>query len=219
MSNKLKIGVLISGQGSNLKALINACKEPNFPVEIALVISNVTNAKGIKHAKSADISCIIIDHKKYINRKDFEAAMTQSLSEAKVELVCLAGFMRLLSEQFIKPWLNRLINIHPSLLPSFKGLNVHDRAIKAGAKFSGCTVHFVRNGVDNGPIIAQSVVPIYNDDTSIDLAKRILEQEHRLYPSVVRWFAEDRVKFQGQRVVVTGIDPPSTVMINPSLGS
>ncbi|MBM08363.1 MAG: phosphoribosylglycinamide formyltransferase [Magnetovibrio sp.] len=216
MSNKLKIGILISGQGSNLQALIDACEQPDFPAEIVLVISNVKNAKGIEIAINANIPCFIIDHKKYINRENFEAVMTERLSEAKVELVCLAGFMRLLSKKFIKLWFNRLINIHPSLLPAFKGLNVHVRAIDAGAKFSGCTVHFVRKHMDNGPIIAQSVVPVHDDDTSNELAERILKQEHRLYPSVVRWFAEDRVKIQGERVVVTGIDHPETTVTNPS---
>ena len=143
--------------------------------------------------------------------------MTKVLSRAKVELVCLAGFMRLLSRNFVEHWYNQVINIHPSLLPAFKGLEVQAQAIEAGAKFSGCTVHFVRHQMDEGPIIAQAIVPIHQNDSAGSLSKRILKQEHRLYPSVIRWFAEGRVQFDGNRVVISGTRPLENALINPPL--
>ena len=216
MSGRLKLGVLISGRGSNLQALINACGQSGFPAKIVLVISNVQAAKGLERAKSANIPYVVINHNKHSSRADFDAEMTKVLSSAKVELVCLAGFMRLLSRNFVEHWYNQLINIHPSLLPAFKGLHVQAKAIEAGAKFSGCTVHFVRHQMDEGPIIAQAAVPIHQNDSPGSLSKRILEQEHRLYPSVIRWFAEDRVQFDGKRVVISGIGPLENALINPS---
>jgi len=217
MSKKLRIGVLISGRGSNLQALIKACEVFDFPAEIVTVISNRPDAQGLERARRADIPCVVVDHRDFHgNRAAFDSQMTWALEDAKVDLVCLAGFMRLLSETFVEHWWDRLINIHPSLLPAFKGLDVQKRAIESGARFSGCTVHYVRHEMDEGPILAQAVVPIHNADTPDDLAKRILAQEHRIYPLAVQWIAEGRVRTEGPRVIVSGYGPPDTVMLNPA---
>ena len=175
---KLKIGVLISGYGSNLQALIDTCQTSNFPAEISLVLSNVPGVKGLERASKAGIPTATIDHKQFKRRQDFDAEMSKVLEEDNVEFVFLAGFMRLLSDPFVERWYDRLINIHPSLLPSFKGLNVHERVLQEGARFSGCTVHFVRPALDDGPIIIQACVPVQQEDTPDSLAARVLEQEH-----------------------------------------
>lgn len=216
MSGKLRLGVLISGRGSNLQALIDACAAADYPAEIVLVISNKADARGLKHAQRAGIPARIIDHREYDHRAAFDTEMTWALEDAKVDLVCLAGFMRLLSDEFVDHWWDRLINIHPSLLPAFKGLDVQRRAIHDGAKFSGCTVHFVRQEMDVGPIIVQAAVPIHADDNPDKLAARILEQEHIIYPLAVRWIAEGRVSTVGPRAVVEGAETPSAPMINPN---
>ena len=216
MTNKLRLGVLISGRGSNLQALIDACAKSDFPAEIVMVISNKGDAQGLDRARSADIPTCIVDHRNYDHRAAFDTEMTWALEDAKVELVCLAGFMRLLSETFVEHWWDKLINIHPSLLPAFKGLGVQRRAIESGARFSGCTVHYVRHEMDVGPIISQAVVPIHNADDPSALAKRILEQEHRIYPMAVRWIAEDRVRVEGPRVIVSGYGPPERALLNPA---
>ena len=169
---------MISGRGSNLQALMDACADPAYPAEIVLVVSNRAEAMGIERAANANLPTLVINHQNFANRVDFDRKMTTSMADAGVELVCLAGFMRLLSEEFVNYWRDRLINIHPSLLPAFKGLNVQARAIAAGAKFSGCTVHYVRQEMDEGPIICQAVVPIYQDDDTNALSARILTQEH-----------------------------------------
>ena len=168
---KLKVGVLISGRGSNLQALIDACRDPAYPAEIVDVISNVHGAGGLDHAEAAGISVSVVDHKDFTDRESFEAAINDVLSIHGAELVCLAGFMRLLSEGFVHHWEERMINIHPSLLPSFKGLHVHERAIEAGVRFSGCTVHFVSPDTDSGPIIAQAAVPVHSGDDADTLAR------------------------------------------------
>jgi phosphoribosylglycinamide formyltransferase 1 len=185
----LKLGVLVSGRGSNLQALINACAAPDFPAHIVLVISNKADAQGLEHARMAGIVTQVISHNDYISREDFDARITEALLAANVELVCLAGFMRILSAQFVQAWHGRLINMHPSLLPRFKGLHTHERAIEAGCKTHGCTVHFVETELDAGPIILQSVVDVKQDDTPDTLGARVLEQEHQLYPKAVRHIA------------------------------
>lgn len=212
---KLKLAVLISGRGSNLQALIDACAAPDYPAEIALVISNVAGVEGIERATNAGLPVLVIDHKKYPSRAEFDLEMTQAIEAAGVELICLAGFMRLLSEEFIDHWHNRMINIHPSLLPAFKGLDVQARAIAAGARFSGCTVHYVRFDMDTGPIITQAAVPIHTGDDADTLAARILLQEHIIYPQAVRWIAEGRVMIENQRAIVDGADAPTAAVINP----
>jgi len=213
---KLRVGVLISGRGSNLQALIDACAVETFPAEIALVLSNAADATGLKRAEAKGIATTVIDHKAYDERESFEAAMQEALTAAGVELICLAGFMRLLTDGFVSRWRDRLINIHPSLLPAFRGLNVHDRVLEYGARFSGCTVHFVRAAMDDGPIIAQAVVPVLQDDDADSLAARILAHEHRIYPLVVKMIAQSRVRVTDDIVTITGAHPPMGTMINPA---
>ncbi|MEP3112745.1 phosphoribosylglycinamide formyltransferase [Nisaea sp.] len=214
---KLKVGVLVSGSGSNLQALIDACAAPDHPAEIVLVLSNRPGVRALDRAKAASIPSVVFDHKNYADRAGFDADMQQALDEAGVEFICLAGFMRLLTTAFVEHWSGRMINIHPSLLPSFKGLNVQQRAIDAGARFAGCTVHFVTPEMDVGPIIQQAVVPIHDDDTGDTLAARILVQEHNIYPACLRWVAEGRVRIEGERVFLDGATVPDAALLNPSL--
>lgn len=213
---KLKVGVLISGRGSNLRALIDACADENYPAEIVRVISNVPGAAGLARAHAADIPNVVIDHKAFDDREAFEEALGEALSGAKAELVCLAGFMRLLTEGFVNRWHDRLINIHPSLLPAFRGIHIHERVIEYGARFSGCTVHFVRPAMDEGPIIIQAVVPVLHDDDPDLLAARVLAQEHRAYPLAVRLIAESRVRVADERVVIGDFRSEDGAMINPA---
>ena len=194
MSAKAKIGVLISGRGSNLKSLIAACADPQFPAEIVLVITNVEGAGGLAHASNAAITTKVIPHKAFPSREAFDDAIDAALREGGVEIVCEAGFMRIHSEGFVRKWQGRIINIHPSLLPAFKGTHVHEQVLAAGVKTSGCTVHFVAAEVDSGPIIAQSAVPVLEGDTPETLAARVLEEEHKLYPAALRLVVEGRVR-------------------------
>lgn len=197
---KARIAVLISGRGSNLQALIDATAEPDYPGEIVLVISNRPKAQGLERAAKAGIQQETIDHKDFESRQDFEAALNDALKIAKVDYVCLAGFMRRLTDSFASDWRGRLINIHPSLLPAFKGLHVHERMIEAGVKLAGCTVHFVSAEVDAGPIIGQAAVPVLPGDNEEKLAARILEQEHRLYPACLRLLIEGKARLAGHTV-------------------
>jgi phosphoribosylglycinamide formyltransferase-1 len=215
VSGKLRLGVLISGRGSNLQALIDACTDPGFPAEIALVISNVAGAYGLERAAKAGISTRVIDHKPFASRGDFEQALTEALREAGCGLVCLAGFMRLLTASFVEAWWNRLINIHPSLLPAFRGLHTHERVLAYGARFSGCTVHFVRPAMDDGPIIVQAAVPVLDGDDADGLAARILAQEHRIYPLAVRLIAEGQARVEGMRVRIDHAAAPEAALVNP----
>lgn len=212
---RLKAGVLISGRGSNLQALIDACAAPDFPAEIVLVISNNADAEGLQRAESAGIETRFIDHRTFDSRESFDAALDDALTGAGAGFVCMAGFMRLLSEWFAERWRDRLINIHPSLLPSFRGLNVHDRMIEAGARFGGCTVHFVRPSVDEGPIIIQAVVPVLPDDDGESLAQRVLLAEHRVFPAALRMVAEGKVRIVGDRVLIEGASSEPGVLYNP----
>ena len=213
----LKIAVMISGRGSNLQALIEACATPGHPAAIALVISNNPEAEGLGRAAAAGIPTRVIDHRDFEGRQDFEAALDPALVEAGVELVCLAGFMRLLTEGFVNRWRDRVINIHPSLLPAFKGINIHERVIATGARFSGCTAHFVRPTMDDGPIIVQSVVPVLPDDTAETLSARVVATEHRCYPLAVRLIAEGRVRVRNELVLIEGASAARGMMINPAL--
>ncbi len=199
---KLRVGVLISGRGSNLKALIDATNIENYPAEIVYVISNNPNALGLNHAKEFNIPYHVIDHKKYANREEFDRAMHQKLIEAGVEFICLAGFMRLLTPWFVSQWPNKIINIHPSLLPSFKGSDSHKQAIEAGVRISGCTIHFVSAEMDSGPIILQAVVPVYQDDTEKTLAARVLLKEHESYPFALKLIALGKVEIKSSKVFV-----------------
>jgi phosphoribosylglycinamide formyltransferase-1 len=213
---RLKVGVLISGRGSNLQALIDAGADPAFPVEIALVLSNKADAFGLERARQAGIPAQVISHRDFADKAAFESAMDAALRAAGVELVCLAGFMRLLSADFVGRWHDRMINIHPSLLPSFKGLDTHARALTAGVRFTGCTVHFVRPAMDEGPILVQGVVPVLPDDDEHALAERVLTVEHRCSPLALRLIAEGRVRIENERVIVEGGAPDPVGMLNPA---
>lgn len=210
-----KLAVLISGRGSNLQSLIDACAAPDFPAEIALVLSNVEGVQGLERARKAKIQTSVVSHKDYPDRESFEDAMHERILGVRPDLVCLAGFMRILTDNFIKRWSNRLINIHPSLLPAFRGLHTHERVLEAGVRFAGCTIHFVRPAMDDGPIIAQAAVPVRPDDTPDTLAARVLEQEHKIYPLAVRLIAEGRVRVVGERVLIDHAKAAETALINP----
>lgn len=212
---RMKVGVLISGRGSNLEALIKAARHPDYPAEIACVISNRPEAAGLAHAESAGIANEVIDHTLFPTRPGFEAALDESLDAAGCELVALAGFMRVLTSDFVERWRDRLINIHPSLLPAFPGLDTHAAALAAGVKIHGCTVHFVREAVDAGPIIGQAAVPVLPGDDAARLAGRVLAAEHRLYPHCLGLVASGRTRVAGQRVDIRGADAPEAALINP----
>lgn len=213
---RLKLAVLISGRGSNLQALIDACRDPAYPAEIALTLANEPDALGLERAKAAGIATRVIDHRDFSDRDAFETALTKAIEASGAGLVCLAGFMRLLGAAFVRRWRDRLINIHPSLLPAFKGLHTHERALEAGARFAGCTVHFVRENMDEGPIIAQAAVPVRPDDGADTLAARVLAQEHVIYPLAVRLIAEGRVRIAGERVVIERALAPTGALVNPA---
>jgi phosphoribosylglycinamide formyltransferase-1 len=201
MSARQRIGVLISGRGSNMSALIKSCNKPDYPAEIVIVISNRPNAPGLDIASDSGITTMTVDHKKYADREAFEADLNAALKQANVDLICNAGFMRLLTAKFVEDWRDKQLNIHPSLLPAFKGLHTHERALEAGVKLSGCTVHFVRTEMDAGPIIAQAAVPVLPDDSADDLAKRILEAEHKLYPLALKLVASGEASVENEHVV------------------
>ena len=198
---KKRVGVLISGRGSNLGALIEACRAPSYPAKIVLVISNVPAAQGLLRAEAALIPTLVINHKDFPTRESFDEALDKALAEAGVEILCNAGFMRLHTEGFVRHWWDRHLNIHPSLLPAFKGLHTHERVLQAGVKISGCSVHFVRPEMDEGPIVAQAAVPVLPDDTPDGLAARVLEAEHRLYPLALGLVASGEIRVEGERVV------------------
>lgn len=213
---RVKLGCLISGRGSNLQALIDACADPTFPAEIALVLSNKPGVMGLERAEKAGIPTQVISHKDFDGRPAFDAALDQTLRAAGVEIVCLAGFMRLLTPEFVTGWGDKILNIHPSLLPAFKGLDTHQRAIDSGARFAGCTVHIVRPAMDEGPILVQAAVPILDGDTEDSLAARILTAEHKAYPEAVRLLASGKVTVDGLRC---RIDAPTdkTIHFNPPI--
>jgi phosphoribosylglycinamide formyltransferase 1 len=201
MTARKRTAVLVSGRGSNLQALIDACRDPAFPAEIVLVISNVEAAEGLARAAEAGISTRFISHKDFASREEFDAVIDANLRAAGVSLVCEAGFMRIHSEWFANLWAGKLLNIHPSLLPSFPGIRVHRQALDAGVKISGCTVHFLVPALDSGPIIAQAAVPVLEGDTPETLAARILIEEHRVYPEALRLVAEGKVTLENGKAV------------------
>lgn len=209
-----RTAVLISGRGSNLGALLAACRNPAFPAEIVLVASNRPDAAGLQLAVEAGVPTCVVDHRGR-SREDFEAELDKVLQDARIDLICLAGFMRLLTPGFVTPWYGRLINIHPSLLPAFRGIRVHEQALAAGVKISGCTVHFVRPAVDDGPIIMQAAVPVLEGDTPDALAARILEAEHRIYPEALRRVAAGEAVIDGERVQMKNAGPPGPALISP----
>ena len=218
MSCKLRIGALASGGGTNLQAIIDRCQDNSIQAEIVLVISNNPDAGALDRARQAGIPALCIDHRQYSVREDFDREVVKVLQDAGADTIVLAGFMRIVTETMLGAFPQRVINIHPALLPAFPGLHVQRKALEYGARFAGCTVHFVDGGVDTGPIIAQAVVPVMDDDTEQTLAARILVEEHRIYPHAIQLLAEDRLRVVGRRVI---IDPPlpapQAAMINPPL--
>ncbi|MGB0087416.1 MAG: phosphoribosylglycinamide formyltransferase [Rhodomicrobiaceae bacterium] len=200
MSTRKRVGVLISGRGSNLQSLIDASRAADYPAEIALVISNRPGALGLERASQADISALTIDHKTYPSREAFDADLDRALRDAGVEIICNAGFMRLLTDGFVEAWRDRQLNIHPSLLPAFRGLRPQQQALIAGVCVSGATVHFVRAEMDAGPIVAQAVVPVLAGDNEETLSARILAAEHRLYPHALKLVASGDAWVEGESV-------------------
>lgn len=217
MTDRKRVGILISGRGTNMAELIRAAGKADYPAEIVLVLSSRADAPGLAKADESGIATAVVDARAIADKAAFEAAIEERLTEAKVEIVCLAGFMRLLSEAFVDRWRDRLINIHPSILPAFQGLNTHVRAIEAGVKLHGCTVHFVRAAMDAGPIIAQAAVPVLADDTPEALAARVLAAEHRLYPRVLALVAGERTRVVDERVVIADLPPEAArgVLVSP----
>jgi len=200
-----RVAVLISGRGSNMTALIEAAKDKNFPAEIVLVVSNRPDAGGLTSARNAGIATGVVDHALYgKDRAAFEGTLQHLLKEYRIDIVCLAGFMRLLTAPFVRQWDGRMLNIHPALLPAFKGLDTHRRALEAGVTEHGATVHFVVPDMDSGPIIAQAAVPVLAGDSEADLAARVLAVEHRIYPQALRLVAEGRVRIEGGRCMIDG---------------
>jgi phosphoribosylglycinamide formyltransferase 1 len=218
MTQKLRLGVLISGGGTNLQSIVDRCRDGSLNAEITLVVSNNPRAGGLERARQAGIAVTCLENGKFDSREEFDKAMVAALQAARVELVVLAGFMRIISDYFLEAFPGRVMNIHPALLPAFPGLHVQRKALEYGARFTGCTVHFVDSGVDTGPIIIQAVVPVLDDDTEEMLAARILQQEHLIYPRAIQLFAEGRLRIEGRRVL---IDPPlpseDSALVNPPL--
>jgi phosphoribosylglycinamide formyltransferase-1 len=200
-----RVAVLISGRGSNMVALIEAARDPAYPAEIVVVLSNDPAAQGLQRAAAANIPTSVVDHRQFgRDREGFERAMQRELEARNVELVCLAGFMRLLTPWFVRQWEGRMLNIHPALLPAFKGLDTHARALQSGVQEHGATVHFVVPEMDAGPIIAQGAVSVLAGDTEASLAARVLEVEHRIYPQALRLVAEGRVRIESGKCVIDG---------------
>lgn len=214
----LKVAVLISGRGSNLQALIESFgpQSSDSPVKIVLVLSNRPDALGLERAAKAGLKTEIVDHKAFQSRNDFDVAMDREIRAAGAEFIALAGFMRLLTPQFVAAWKDRMINIHPALLPAFPGLDTHKRALAAGVRFHGATVHFVRHETDTGPIIAQAAVPVLSGDDEAALAARVLQAEHRLYPLALRLVAEGKVRVDGERAIVDGAPAAAAALFNPA---
>lgn len=212
---RLKIGVLISGRGSNLQALLAACEAADFPAEIVLVVSNKPDAQGLEHARAAGIGTAVIEHGAFPDRESFDRQVDAQLTAAGAELVCLAGFMRLLSTWFVEAWRDRVVNIHPSLLPAFKGIDAHAQALAAGVRLSGCTVHIVRPEMDAGPILVQAAVPVLPDDDEDTLAARILAAEHLCYPHAIRLLAEGRVTIRRETAIIDMPEGAPAALIHP----
>lgn len=217
--NRLRLGVLISGSGTNLQAIMDAIGRRELNAEIRVVISNRAGAYGLARARGAGLHALVIDHRRFSSREEFDRQLVAELRAAEVDLVILAGFMRLLSSVMLQAFPNRIMNIHPALLPAFPGLHVQQAAVEHGVRFAGCTVFFVTEGLDDGPIIIQAVVPVYPQDNEESLAARILAQEHRIYPRAIALFGEGRLEISGRRVLVKGLEPAadSPALINPPL--
>ncbi len=214
---KTRIAVLVSGRGSNLQAIIDNIEKGLLSSELAVVISDQTDAYALERARAHNITAVLVSAKGYKNkREEYDALLVKELRERNVDLVCLAGFMRIITPVLIRAFPNRILNIHPSLLPAFPGLHVQKKALNHGVKFSGCTVHFVDEGMDTGPIIIQAVVPILDSDTEDSLSERILKQEHKIYSRAIQLFAEGRLKIEGRRVLISnGGNAGDDFLMNP----
>lgn len=214
---KKRTAILISGRGSNMMSLVQAAKQPEYPAEIVLVVSNRPDAEGIAWARDQGIPVLAMDHKLYADRTHFDGQLHGVLTASRVELVCLAGFMRLLTPHFVESWRDRMLNIHPALLPAFKGLDTHTRALEAGVKFSGCTVHLVRPEMDEGPILGQAAVTVLPGDTQETLAARVLAAEHRLYPRILELFAAGLISINGNKTSTSVDVNESRVIYSPQV--
>lgn len=212
---KRRVAVLISGRGSNLVSLLEAARAPGYPATIALVLSNRPEAGGLDRARAAGIPALAVDHKAFPGREDFERALDGALSDHGIDLVCLAGFMRILTPGFVERWAGRMLNIHPSLLPLFRGTHTHERALAEGVLVHGCTVHFVVPELDAGPIVAQAAVPVLPGDTPDTLAARVLAQEHTLYPDALRRVCAGQARLQGGQVAFAGEWTGGQPLLNP----
>ncbi|WP_057831793.1 phosphoribosylglycinamide formyltransferase [Colwellia sp. TT2012] len=209
-----RIVVLISGGGTNLQAIIDACTDDNFPGEVVAVVSNKADAYGLTRAQNADIANVALSHKEFASREDYDQALIKIITGFDADLIVLAGFMRILTPSFVQHFQGKLLNIHPSLLPKYQGLNTHQRAIDAGDDVHGVSVHFVTEELDGGPVILQAKVPVFQGDSSEDLAARVHQQEHRIYPLVVKWFAEHRLNMQGDHAILDGNILPASGYAN-----
>jgi len=204
MSDRHVIAVLVSGSGSNLQAIIDASGRGEIPCRVGVVVSNKADAYGLVRARNHGIPTEVVDHRAFESREAFDARLVEVIRSSGAELVCLAGFMRVVTPVFLRAFPHRILNIHPALLPSFPGTHGARQAVQYGVRFSGCTVHFLDEGVDTGPVIVQAVVPVYEDDTEETLAARILKEEHRIYPMAIRLFFEGRLELSGRRVLTKG---------------
>jgi phosphoribosylglycinamide formyltransferase 1 len=213
---RARVAVLISGRGSNMAALVAAAEAPDYPAEIALVLSNRADAAGLAHAAARGVPTAVVESRAFRgDRPGFEAAMEAEIARHGAQIIALAGFMRVLTEGFVGRWDGRMINVHPSLLPAFPGLETHERALAAGVRLHGCTVHLVTAGVDEGPILAQAAVPVLPGDDAASLAARVLEQEHRIYPAALGWLAAGRVRVAAGRATLDGVAAAGGVLVNP----
>ena len=203
MSKSIRIGVLVSGRGSNLEQILKAQHAGYFNGEIVVVISSAPGVYALQHAKDYNVKHFVVDSNAFADKNEYERKIVEILAENQVDLVCLAGYMRIIGPELARQYYGRMMNIHPALLPAFPGLHVQRKALEYGVKFSGCTVHFVDEGVDSGPIILQAVVPVQDDDTEGSLSARILAEEHRIFPEAIRLFCENRLKIEGRRVRIT----------------
>lgn len=203
-----RIVVLISGGGTNLQAIIDACSDSNYPGEVVGVISNKADVYGLTRAQNSDIANVVLSHKDFVSREDYDQALIKKIDAFDADLIVLAGFMRILTPSFVQHFQGKLLNIHPSLLPKYQGLNTHQRAIDAGDDVHGVSVHFVTEELDGGPVILQAKVPVFEGDNTDDLAARVHEQEHRIYPLVIKWFTEKRLYMQGDHAILDGNELP-----------
>ncbi|MBA3996109.1 MAG: phosphoribosylglycinamide formyltransferase [Candidatus Accumulibacter sp.] len=215
MNSQKSIVILISGRGSNMESLLAAVAAGTLPVRVAAVLSNRPDAAGLQSAAAQGVPTRVVDHKQFADRAAFDAAMSEAIDAFAPDLVVLAGFMRILSEGFVRRYEGRLMNIHPSLLPAFPGLHTHRKALDEGVRVHGCTVHFVTPTLDHGPVVVQAAVPVLDDDDEAALAARVLAQEHRVYPQAVRWFAEGRLRLVGQRVLLDAPQDAAGALIAP----